>query len=85
LLRLLKNSICEASRSEERGVLFCTPQCRSFVANEADEDFWQLLLLRLLKKLHMRGVEEQGTRRTFLYAAVPRDDDNEADGDFSAA
>jgi hypothetical protein len=37
------------------------------------------------QKLHMRGVEERGTRRTLLYAAVPRDDDNKADGDFSAA
>src|SRR3990170_2695842 len=28
----------------------------------------------------MLGVEERGMRRTFLYAAVPSDDDNNADG-----
>ena len=33
----------------------------------------------------MQGVEEQGVRRTLLYAAMTRDEDNEADGDFSAA
>src|SRR3970282_554821 len=28
------------------------------------------VLFRLFKKLHMQGVEEQGARRTLLYAAV---------------
>jgi hypothetical protein len=28
----------------------------------------------------MRGVEERGMRRTFKYAAVTSDNDNEADG-----
>ena len=41
-----------------------------------------MILLRLLKKLHMRGVEERGTRHTFLYAAVARDEDNNANGFF---
>ena len=42
-------------------------------------------MFRLLKKLHMPGVEERGMRRTFLYAAVTSDADNDADGAFSAA
>ena len=37
---------------------------------------------RLLKKLHMQGVEEQGMRRTSLYAAMTSDADNDADGLF---
>ena len=41
--------------------------------------------LRLLKKLQMQGVEERGMRRTFRYAAVTRDEDNEAGGSFQAA
>jgi len=42
-------------------------------------------LFRLLKKLQMLGVEERGMRRTLLYAAITRDDDNNADEAFSAA
>jgi hypothetical protein len=42
--RLLKNSICEASRSKERGVLFCTPQGRATMITKQMEIFsaaWQ--------------------------------------------
>ncbi len=39
-------------------------------------------LFRLLKKLQMRGVEERGMRRTFLYVAITSDEDNKADGFF---
>ena len=33
----------------------------------------------------MQGVEERGMRRSFFYAAVTNDEDNAADGIFSAA
>ena len=42
-------------------------------------------MVRLHKTLHMPGVEERGRRRTFLYASVTSDADNDADGAFSAA
>jgi len=38
---------------------------------------------RPLKKFQMLGVEEQGVRRTLLYAGVAKDEDNNADGNFS--
>ena len=59
----------------------------SLEANNADGTFQGLLydLFRLLKKLQMLGVEERGMRRTLLYAAITRDDDNNADEAFSAA
>ncbi|OGP12351.1 MAG: hypothetical protein A2052_09165 [Deltaproteobacteria bacterium GWA2_54_12] len=39
--RLFKNSICEASRSKERGVLFCTPQGRATMTTKQMEIFQQ--------------------------------------------
>jgi len=39
---------------------------------------------RVLKKFQMRGVEERGMRRTFLYAAMTRNDDDNADGKLEA-
>jgi len=37
---------------------------------------------RSLKKFQMQGVEKRGVRRTFLYAAMTSDADDEADGLF---
>jgi hypothetical protein len=38
----------------------------------------------LLKKFQIRGFEERGMRRTFLYAAITSDEGNKVDGTFSA-
>ena len=50
----------------------------------AEAYFKKLLDSRLLKKVQMQGVEEREMRRTLLYAAITSDDDNDADGPFSA-